>query len=211
MDIYRTPLLELTTQLKDDTVFIVGGGQSLRGFDYNILQDRKVIGINQACVYIPNLTAIYWADEDWAAKNDDTLERHSCKLRFCAKRNPALDYATNNTYRMLGGAIPLKLTGDQGFDPDINNVRGNNSGCHVLNLCVNAGAKRIVLLGFDMQVGHWHNAYELSYNTEVYQGFLQSINSMAAELPSDVEVINCSMISAIEAFPKVPIDVILQD
>ena len=210
MDIYRTPLLELTTQLKDATVFIVGGGRSLRGFDFGRLKGRKVVGINQACAFVPELTAIYWADEDWAARNDDTLAAHSCKLRFCAKRNPALDYATNNTYRMLGDAIPLKLTGDSGFDPDLNHVRGNNSGCHVINLCANAGAKRIVLLGFDMQLGHFHGAYELSYNTEVYHSFLRSINSMAAELPSDTEVINCSMESAITVFPKVPIDDILQ-
>jgi hypothetical protein len=199
----RLPLIQLQESLSGATVFVIGGGSSLRGFDYNRLQGHKTVGINQACVYVPDLTAIYWADADWAAKNDDTLSRHACKLRFCGRYGSFPDNAL-----LEGGAIPLKITGEYGFDPDINNVRGNNSGCHVLNLCVNAGAKRIVLLGFDMQMKHWHDDYSLPYTPSVYEGFLESIESMAPHL-RDVEVINCSLNSAITTFPKVPIDDIL--
>lgn len=206
----RLPLVELQSELKDATVFIVGGGSSLRGFDYSRLDGHKVIGINQACVYLPKLTAIYWADEDWAARNYDTLMDHTCKLRFCGKHHPP-DVALHTEQKLFGNATALKITGILGFDDNINRVRGNNSGSHVINLCVNAGAKRIVLLGFDMVPKHWHDDYVLSYTDEVYEGFMLSINSMAAALIGKVDVINCSMNSAITAFPKISIDEILND
>lgn len=201
----RQSLSDLKSLLKDNTVFIIGGGDSLKGFDYSKLDDKLVIGINQACVYLPNLTAIYWADENWAAKNDNTLNRHNCKLRFTGKMNLRGDYATSST-KAPGGATLLSITGKLGLDSDINNVRGDNSGSHVINLCINAGAKKIVLLGFDMKVGHWHNDYEFGYDDGIYQTFLASINSIAAALPEDVEIINCSLESNIKVFPKVPFD-----
>lgn len=201
----RRSLSDLKSLLKDGTVFIIGGGDSLRGFDYSKLDGKLVIGINQACVYLPNLTAIYWADGDWAAKNDDTLNRHTCKLRFAGRPNLRGNYATTENMA-AGGATLLNITGKLGLDFDINCVRGDNSGSHVINLCVNAGATRIVLLGFDMKVGHWHSDYEFSYSEDIYQGFLESINSIAPALPEGVEVINCSLKSNIQVFPKVPFD-----
>lgn len=204
----RLPLVELQSELRGATVFIVGGGDSLRDFDYSRLDGKKVIGINQACVYLPNLTAIYWADEDWAAKNDDTLKDHACKLRFCGKPNPP-DVALQSELKLAGGATALRITGVFGLDSDPDCIRGNNSGSHVINLCVNAGAAKIVLLGFDMKPGHWHDDYVLSYTDEVYVGFLTSINSIADVI--GIPVINCSMGSAITAFQKIPIDEVLRD
>lgn len=204
----RLPLLELQAELQGATVFIVGGGNSLRGFDYEKLSGRKVIGINQACVYLPNLTAIYWADEDWAARNDDTLNAHACKLRFCGKPHPS-DAVLHTEQKLLGGATALKITGQLGLDDDINCVRGNNSGSHVINLCINAGAARIVLLGFDMKLKHWHDDYTLSYTDEVYNGFLDSIESIARS--THIQIINCSIESRINVFPKVPIERVLNE
>lgn len=202
----RDTLKTLVDTIKGTTVFIVGGGASLKNFDYSRLEGHNVIGINQACKYIPSLTAIYWADEDWAARNDYTLESHRCKLRFCARKNLPVGFDANNQIRTVGGATPLYLSGDTGFDSNINNVRGNNSGCHTINLAINAGANTIVLLGFDMSVGHWHNDYELSYNTEVYESFRRSIDSMVENIPDKVNIVNCSPISTITSIPKGSVD-----
>lgn len=201
----RQSLIELIAQLQDATVFIIGGGASLRGFDYSKLAGQKVIGINQACVYVPNLTAMYWADEDWAARNYDTLSADPCKLRFCGRMHVA-DTVLLNGIKTLCDATPLVITGSTGLSANINHVCGNNSGSHAINLCINAGAKRIVLLGFDMKPKHWHSDYTLAYDQSVYDGFLESINSIAAVKPADVEIINCSMDSTIEVFPKVAFD-----
>jgi hypothetical protein len=206
--IMRDALKSLNRLFDQQTVFIVGGGKSLRGFDYERLSGRCVVGINQACAYIPDLSAIYWVDEDWAAKNDDTLNRHACKLRFCGKRSPAPNFEKDDSFRGIGGSQHLKVTGDYGFDDNVDHVRGNNSGSQVINLCVNMGATRIVLLGFDMRPGHWHTDYQtsMSYPPDVYYGFLESIQSMHEALNGRVELINCSMDSAIDFLPKVHID-----
>jgi hypothetical protein len=200
----RPALIQLKEQLTNETVFIIGGGSSLIGFDYEKLKGKLSIGINQACVYLPNLTAIYWADEDWAARNNDTLDAHSCKLRFCGRKNLS-ETVIANDIKALGGATPLRITGDFGIDDNINNVRGNNSGSHVINLCINANAATIVLLGFDMKPKHWHNDYIFHYDNSIYDGFMKSIESIAAACPT-TKIINCSMESHITCFPKVPFD-----
>lgn len=201
----RPALYQLKSHIQDNTVFIVGGGSSLKNFDFNRLKGRKVIGINQAANYIKDLTAIYWVDEIWAAQNYHILETHDCKLRFCGRYGVS-DFCIMNDIRSVADSCPLRITGAYGFDPDINNVRGNNSGAHCINLCVNLGAKRIVLLGLDMVPSHWHDDYNLHYDDSIYDQFLSSIESMARELPKGIEVLNCSMISRITCFKKVPFD-----
>lgn len=203
----RPALLELRRILEGTTVYIVGGGSSLRGFDFKRLTGKNVIGINQACKYIEELTAIYWMDMDWAAKNYDTLERHKCKLRFCGRMQVPVGFESSDS-KTLGGAIPLHITGRIGLDRDVNHVRGDNSGSHVINLAINCGVSRIVLLGFDLQPNHWHADYDLTYSQSVYDRFADAMYSIA-NVEHGVEILNASPCSALEAFPKVNLDELL--
>lgn len=88
---------------------------------------------------------------------------------------------------------------------------GGNSGFQALNIAINAGASRVVLLGFDMQPGpngepHWHGSHEKGLNNPGQVQFAhwrQAFNSAARQLRNmAVEVINCSRRTALEAFPR---------
>jgi hypothetical protein len=90
-----------------------------------------------------------------------------------------------------------------------------NSGAAAISLAVHTGAKRIILLGFDMKLSssktqHWHNLYG--------RGVIQD-NKKLMKLPFDrhlrgfadiakdakrmgIEILNCCPDSAIKEFPR---------
>lgn len=90
---------------------------------------------------------------------------------------------------------------------------GNNSGYQAINLAYLFGAKRIILLGYDMHaIGPRHFFGEhpgsLSSGSD-YADWIPRFNQLAADLKSEgVEVINCTRSTALHCFPELSIDVI---
>lgn len=91
---------------------------------------------------------------------------------------------------------------------------GFNSGFQALNLAVVWGAKRVVLLGFDMGVSngrnHWHEDYsggELrNAAPDVYNGFRNAFVKCAPKFAElGVEVINASRETTLKCFPRMTI------
>ena len=82
---------------------------------------------------------------------------------------------------------------------------GGNSGYQAVNLAVRLGAKRIVLLGFDLKEKcHWHEEHQgRATGYWNYEKWAKNFDTMVEPLNElGVEVINCSPDSAIEAFEK---------
>jgi len=108
-----------------------------------------------------------------------------------------------------GGMKYLAATGKAGLESRQSAIRtGRNGGYQAINLAVHLGAKRIILLGFDMKPDkkgrdHWFgehpNKVPLNYDLMV-RLFDTLVEPLAAR---GVEVINCTPGSAIKAFPKV--------
>lgn len=200
----RERLQQLFREVRDRNVFLVGGGKSFSEYvDINDLQNQVTIAINTAIEVLPDATAIYWVDESWASENYDLLQQHSCPLRFTSKHHAQV-YIDKNVFGVCNSTV-LRRTGDYGFDPDVDSVRGNNSGAQVLNLIANLRPKNIILLGYDMKVGHWHNRGKLPIKESIYsEQFVPSIASMAKEMEEKrpgISVINGSPISALGCFP----------
>lgn len=85
---------------------------------------------------------------------------------------------------------------------------GGNSGFQAINLAVQFGAARILLVGFDMRVDlgvHWHGRHGAGLgdpsemNVSNWRRILDAAAPRFAEL--GVEVINCSPISALTGYP----------
>lgn len=77
---------------------------------------------------------------------------------------------------------------------------GGNSGYQAINLLWHFGVSRILLLGFDMKGGHWHGKHPRGLNNySPHHDWVQRFRPLAAEL--DIEVINCTPGSALDAFP----------
>jgi len=93
---------------------------------------------------------------------------------------------------------------------------GGNSGFQALNLAVQFGAKRIVLVGYDMRVDaglHWHGAHPHGLNNPSAGSVMRWAATLDAQAPLlkrlGVEVLNASPVSALKAYPKVRLEDVL--
>jgi hypothetical protein len=103
------------------------------------------------------------------------------------------------------------------FDPRPTHlVSGGNSGYQALHLAVHFGAKRILLLGFDMKDGvnrkrHWFGNHPPKLNSRGnYAGWIRAFDKLAKCLPlRNVEVINCTPGSALRCFRRTSLEAAL--
>jgi hypothetical protein len=117
--------------------------------------------------------------------------------------------------------LVLATTGREGFDPNPSAVRdGGNSGYAAIHVAAHAGAKRIVLCGFDMNAGprgatHWHGQHPSALRnagTGIFERWIARYATLGSELAKrGIEVVNCSPNSALRAFPIVTLEEALRE
>lgn len=101
----------------------------------------------------------------------------------------------------------LKNLGRDGLSEEPNGINtGSNSGYQAINIAVLAGAKRILLLGYDMKFtggrSHSHNGHPVKMAEQAYRGYAKNFASMLPHLKRlGIEVVNCAPGSAITCFP----------
>lgn len=102
--------------------------------------------------------------------------------------------------------LGLRHSGAEGFDDDPECLRtGGNSGYQAIHIAAHAGAKRILLCGFDMGGGHWHGDHPKPLrNTPppTYARWIERFKTLAPELAQrGIAVVNCTPKSALRCFP----------
>lgn len=173
------------------TVFIVGGGPSLFGFDFEMLRGRNCIAINSGVNELPFANLLYFRDHHWFNREFEAVERFAgfvvtSSLGAWANSPERLKLIRVNTKE-----IP----------------RARTSGQQCVSLALVMGAKRVVLLGFDWnrEGGHYHERYpepELRYVGGLTEGW----NGYAARARRrDAIVVNATPRSAITEFELVKI------
>jgi hypothetical protein len=177
------------------TVAILASGESMTA---EVAQTVRAAGVFTIAV---NNTweMAFWADLLFAG-DAPWWEMHHKKLggfsgiKVCAEETPFPDVRF------------VRPTGKVGFDPDPSCIRtGGNSGYGAMHVAAHAGAARLLLFGFDMQGGHWHDPHPWP----LYQGdgghfprWIARFKVLAAELAAlGIEVLNCTPGSALDAFP----------
>lgn len=193
------------------TVFLVAGGPSLEGFDGTILDEYAHITINDSYQLCPNAQITYFCDPKWYHWHEDKPEWQNhpgLKVRLEAHVG-APDIP--DSIKVLRNDTKAEHSGETGglcLEPD--GLRtGSNSGYQCINLAFHLGAKRIVLLGFDMKAGkdgkmHWFGDHPTKTKPNIFKdNFLKHFPTLVQPLAEEgVEVINCTPGSAIDCFPK---------
>lgn len=96
--------------------------------------------------------------------------------------------------------------GGDGLSNVANTIKtGSNSGYQAINIAVLAGAKRVLLVGYDMHFpggkSHWHAGHPVRSDEGQYVTYAKRFSTMLDPLrAAQCEVVNCTPGSKIEAF-----------
>lgn len=174
---------------------------------------KHVIGINNAYQIGPWIDILFFGDYSWYLIHRKTLAKWpklkaSCSPRFDSARRDA------------EGIKYVQKDHDcrRGISRDQRKVAWNaNSGAAAISLAAHLGAKRIILLGFDMHMQdgatHWHGGH-LQKNpkrrTPPFSRHLKGFPVIAKDAKEmGIEILNASPTSKIKDFRKINIKEIL--
>ena len=198
----------------ESTFVIVAGGPSVTPAQVDCCcnrQDRgslvRVIAVNDAYRIAPWADVLYFCDDKWWQWHAKKLaDWRGLIVRLAGGQHDFGDARIKVLKNMdKAGLCP--------FRDGLHN--GSNSGYQAINLAVHLGAKRILLLGFDMQAPlvngrpktHWFGDHPGGTSPSVYSQMLPWFDSLVAPLAKrGVEVINCTPGSAIKVFPRAGIE-----
>lgn len=203
------------------TAIILAGGPSLKGFRLSPELKVRTITINDSWRLLPYASVHFFTDTNWWYNTiqKDSFSVHSDpfeRVRFHDLIYKGFWISSDEHFSDHPQVRYLKRTGQRGLDINPECLRhGSNSGYAAINLAANYGAKRIILLGYDMKVSghhtHWHDGHPgqtaASFADTIQKSFLPHFESLVEPLKDiGVEVINCTPDSALEIFPKMTLD-----
>lgn len=196
-------------------VAIVGGGPSA-GPDAPKLQGRMpVIVINEGFRLCPWADILFSCDMDWwQMRAKDVKPFTGIKLTI---NDPDKVYRPPGVHRVTIKKINNKwITDFFTENPGIIGA-GGNSGFQMLNLAAQFGANRIALVGFDMHARdgvHWHGLHESPLrnpDAARFASWREKMDDIAPKITAlGIDVVNCSLGSALKGFRKMPFDEMLQ-
>lgn len=188
---------------KDQDVFIIGGGSSLKDFDWSLLKDERTIGCNAACFLGTDVCKIcIFGDYQWFREYKDKLERYKDDKGIIFTNCKQFERSHIDWVWWLP-RLPHGLGTDAlGWN--------YSTGAAAVNLALILGAKRIFLLGFDMHLcngkPNWHDKGLDKPNSKLYERFVLGFTKVSIDLrrkfPSR-QVVNVTDDSHLDVFTKV--------
>jgi len=187
------------------TAAVFGGGPSLTqaDVDYVIRRGWRRVACNNAYLLDPNAEVLCWSDQRWYNWNAKDIHRHKGPYKICWR-----------PMRPTKGLTFMQLRHHNqppGLSSDSSMIIAGNTGQGAINIAYLFGAKRIVLLGFDMRMvsgqHNWHNLHKGATSQNRYNGiFGPAITKAAVVLrQKGIEVLNTTKDSALKCFPYVPL------
>lgn len=199
------------------TAVCLGGGPSLTVEDVTACSGidvcgvvpnwpLRVIAINDAYKLAPWADALYAADRKW-------IDWHDGVPSFSGQK---YTIQSNDTTTRPDWMV-LRNTGYDGLETEPGGLRtGFNSGYQAINLAVQLGAKRILLLGYDMAPAidgktHWFGDHPDKVPSP-YDQMRAAFDTLVEPLAAlGVDVINCSRHTALLTFPCFPLSAVLRE
>lgn len=160
----------------------------------------KVIAINNSWQLVPWADILFACDAKWWDHNEGCPEFGGVKLT--TERVAAERWGIGCVECVRGDdRLRMEPKGTVGW--------GGNGGFHCLNLAVQMGVYRVLLVGYDMRVDlgtHWHGDHPSGLNnpTQAHADrWRAKIDAAAREIKlQGVEVLNCSEVSALRNYER---------
>ncbi len=183
------------------TVVCLGSGPSTTTADLDRLRGQQVIAINSMYRLAPWAAVLYAADSIWWQFNDGAKD-------FAGRKFGSEAFIST----LYADVTVLPITGRVGLEMQPWGIRtSGHSGYQAINLAVHLGAKKIVLVGYDMQAGprgehHIHPDHPHGRHLP-YDDYVRNYETMRPMLDAhDIDVVNCSRSTAITAFRRSDLD-----
>lgn len=177
------------------TVVCMASGPSLTADDCAFVKGRAhAIAVNDAWKLAPWADVLYSSDRPWWTKHRGVPEFAGLKISM------------GEPYRQFPDIRVLKNAGVKGVELKPDGLKnGRTSGYAAINLAVHFGARRIVLLGYNMGwIGgrsHFFGRHVGLKNEDPAQ-FLTHYDTIVAPLKAlGVDVVNCTPHSRLTVFP----------
>ena len=178
-----------------ETAVIFAAGPSITQKDVDKCRHLRTIAVNVSYQLAPWADVIYGCDQRFWTWHPEALKCKGHKVCLTPIEHE--------------GLLRLENTGTDGLEREPTGLKtGRNGGYQAINLAYHFGARKILLLGFDMRVAdgktHWHDEHPIKTSPTVFQNsMLPHFDSLFQELCSEgVAVFNCTPNSALTAFPK---------
>lgn len=182
---------------------VCAAGPSMGAVDLRLLRRFRswnVMAVNCTFRLVPWARCLYAGDLQW-------WERYGAEAADFAGEKWTRDETAAIRYRLhyVRRKEGLGLCRERGHVHS-----GGNSGYQAVNLAYHFGARKIVLLGFDMHRrdgGHWHGEHEgmLSAPQSHIVIWRRAFESLAFDLrAAGVDVVNATEGTALTCFPRVP-------
>jgi hypothetical protein len=180
------------------------------------IHKKHVIGINVAYLIGDWIDMVFFGDGNFFNMHKQRLAEFP-GLRVCCDPQAAKEPWIKGLAR--------DKEHSKGISPHPDKVGWNhNSGAAAISVAVHTGAKRIILLGFDMKLDsrnmqHWHDLYGKGEIRDVrklqklpFERHLRGFGQIALDAKRmGVEILNCSPNSAIDTFPRYSLKELLHD
>lgn len=170
-----------------------------------------MIAVNNSYALAPWAEISYFADFRW-------WEWHHARAEF--KAFPGEKVTIENTGMLIRDerVHMLHNLGTEGLSEKPNGLHtGCNGGYQAINIATLAGAKKIILLGYDMHYpngrSHWHAGHPTKVPEQHYTGnYARMFDTITAQLKRiGVLVVNASIGSRLKTFPIVPLETALAE
>ena len=192
--------------------FVIGGGPSLRGFDFERLRGRgRVIAINRAYEFAPFADMLFFMDNKFYKRCHEP--RNIATWQAFQGYKVFLDLMG----RTYDDCYHVRTMGRNGFSSSIARglYHGNNSGVGALGIALCLRARPIYLLGYDMRFdgknSHFHDGYGPRPHEGVVRSFCRDFERMAKHIPDKRGIVNLNPRSMLRIFPFGNIDEVLGD
>jgi hypothetical protein len=197
---------------QNERCFIIGGGPSLSGFDFNRLKDKgKIIATNKSfydcmfadiCYFMDGSDSSFYGFVTGGKLGPDYKRKWSEFKGLKIYLNiPGRKIDKEKVYSIRSlGMVGLSRSLKKGM------YHGNNSGTGALYLAIILKANPIYLLGMDGRFtkgkSHYHEGYPSKHKENVYKTFVRQFEHVSKFMVnSRIKIYNCNFNSAVRCFP----------
>jgi len=195
---------------KGERCFVVGGGPSLIGFDWELLKDAgRIIAVNRAIEVVPWADIMFSMDSrlyEWYHERRNLLKQES--LDAYDEFQGMKVWLDSHCYHFQPDIYLVKWLGRSGVSLSLERgiYSGGNSGYSAMMLAVALGCNPIVLLGFDMAHDkgktHFHDGYPMGSCNPASRMWIDCFSEAAPKIKAaGIQVINTNPYSNIRCFP----------